>query len=292
MNYSFNLVEEMNPSNLKVPWSSACHNKEGTIKDFTNDALTQGCIMMCNFNNSIRSKENAYGCSIVGFDFDGGATIIDARNKFSGISHISLFSKNHLKDKQDGKGIVERFHIFAFLDNVIDSSEIYSHIWTSMNNKIGATADGQACDISRLWAQHMSLAWYEKGATIDTKKITDEYIIKTKFDSLRMKLCEEKEKKLRRFLTVDPLAVAMKLASRYKPAISGQNGHNQTIGVARMARKCGLCESEIYQVLVEYNKKCRPMWSDKELKHKANSAYFIETDRLSPGYMKKVLENV
>jgi hypothetical protein len=44
-------------------------------------------------------------------------------------------SKNHLKDKGDGKGIIQRFHLYIELDSPIDNVEYYKFLWC----KIGDT---------------------------------------------------------------------------------------------------------------------------------------------------------
>lgn len=58
------------------------------------------------------------------------------------------------------------------------------------------------------------------------------------------------------------------------PAVSGQGGHAQTMWAARcMVWGFDLGESRGYDVLAShYNPRCRPPWSEKELRHKAAEA--------------------
>jgi len=51
-------------------------------------------------------------------------------------------------------------------------------------------------------------------------------------------------------------------------AISGQHGHDQTFTVACELFRFGLDESDAWALLCDYNRRCQPKWSEKELKHK------------------------
>lgn len=58
------------------------------------------------------------------------------------------------------------------------------------------------------------------------------------------------------------------------PAISGQNGHNQTFAVTQ-ALVHGFClkpEATVQLLREHYNPRCEPPWSEKELQHKVDSA--------------------
>lgn len=56
-------------------------------------------------------------------------------------------------------------------------------------------------------------------------------------------------------------------------AVSGQGGHDQTFNAAcRAAVDFGLNRDEVRLVLEEFNARCVPPWSEKELEHKADEA--------------------
>jgi len=66
-------------------------------------------------------------------------------------------------------------------------------------------------------------------------------------------------------------------AARYlacvDPAIAGQGGHNQTFRAAcSLVLGFGLTVDEAMPLLAEYNLRCEPPWSEKELLHKLESA--------------------
>lgn len=66
---------------------------------------------------------------------------------------------------------------------------------------------------------------------------------------------------------------ARKWVAKADPAISGSGGHNATWAVARKcAADFGLDYQQTLDILYEYNERCQPPWSPKELEHKARQA--------------------
>ena len=58
-----------------------------------------------------------------------------------------------------------------------------------------------------------------------------------------------------------------------EPAVSGQHGHDATYRVACKLVEFGLTRIEAEPLLTEYSERCKPPWSDKELKHKLEDAF-------------------
>jgi hypothetical protein len=56
-------------------------------------------------------------------------------------------------------------------------------------------------------------------------------------------------------------------------AVSGAGGHDQTFSVACKLVEFGLPRDEAWPLLVEYNQRCAPAWSESELRHKLEDAY-------------------
>lgn len=65
------------------------------------------------------------------------------------------------------------------------------------------------------------------------------------------------------------------------PAISGNRGHDKTFGVAcRVGPGFDLTEDEAFHYLkTQYNPRCQPPWTDKEIRHKIADAYKNEPRR-------------
>lgn len=56
-------------------------------------------------------------------------------------------------------------------------------------------------------------------------------------------------------------------------AISGSGGHAATFAVARrLLADFELDEADAWDLLFEYNTRCQPPWSERELRHKLESA--------------------
>jgi hypothetical protein len=57
------------------------------------------------------------------------------------------------------------------------------------------------------------------------------------------------------------------------PAISGQKGHAAAFAVAKkLVHDFGMTEHDAWSILVDYNARCKPLWSERELRHKLESA--------------------
>lgn len=71
----------------------------------------------------------------------------------------------------------------------------------------------------------------------------------------------------------DAFARCRAYVAKMPGAISGAGGHNLTLHVACECRRFGLSKSEARQILDEYNLRCEPPWSDREIEHKILSAW-------------------
>src|SRR5208337_2789273 len=62
--------------------------------------------------------------------------------------------------------------------------------------------------------------------------------------------------------------------AKVDPAVSGQGGHNQTMRAAGIIVRSRIPNDGIaWQLLNEYNARCQPEWSEKELRHKLDDAF-------------------
>ncbi len=72
---------------------------------------------------------------------------------------------------------------------------------------------------------------------------------------------------------LDLVERARRYVAKMPPAVSGQHGHDQTFAVAcALIQGFGLSRAEAEPLLREYNTRCEPSWSDRELAHKLTSA--------------------
>ncbi len=71
----------------------------------------------------------------------------------------------------------------------------------------------------------------------------------------------------------DVVARARSYVAAMPAAVSGQGGHNQTFAVACvLVQGFGLSQQEAWALLKDYNARCQPPWSEKELWHKLEDA--------------------
>jgi len=71
----------------------------------------------------------------------------------------------------------------------------------------------------------------------------------------------------------DPVEAARKYVSRIEGAVSGAGGHNKTYRVASLlVEGFGLTDDQAFGVLQGWNASCRPEWSERDLRHKIESA--------------------
>lgn len=78
----------------------------------------------------------------------------------------------------------------------------------------------------------------------------------------------------------------LKYLNACPPAISGQEGHNQTYYVAcKLYQGFNLNESEVLSYLKIYNERCQPPWDDKALARKANQAAISKKHKHAAGHL-------
>jgi hypothetical protein len=85
-------------------------------------------------------------------------------------------------------------------------------------------------------------------------------------------------------VAASPVERARAYVAKMPSAVSGAGGHNQTFEVAQvLARGFSLARDEAWGLLCEYNARCQPPWSERELAHKLDSA--IAESKLPQGYL-------
>lgn len=72
---------------------------------------------------------------------------------------------------------------------------------------------------------------------------------------------------------IDLFERARRYVGKMPPAVSGSSGHNATFHVACvLVQGFGLSAEQAYPLLAEFNQRCAPPWSEKELRHKLKGA--------------------
>jgi hypothetical protein len=72
------------------------------------------------------------------------------------------------------------------------------------------------------------------------------------------------------------------------PAISGQSGHDATFAVAKkLVHDFGMSEHDAWPILLDYNSRCQPPWSERELRHKLENAGKLTRAAKSRGHLRQ-----
>lgn len=81
-------------------------------------------------------------------------------------------------------------------------------------------------------------------------------------------------------VSFDPLSRARAYVDKIPGAVSGAGGHGQTFAVARVL-VTGFClsEGDALRLLLEYNARCSPPWTEHELHHKIRSALTTPSEK-------------
>lgn len=216
------------------------------------------------FKDERRLLANCRSVFALCLDYDDGETIDAAQALWSGNAGLLHTSRKHRPE-------APRFRLVLPLARPVSPFE-FSALWTRAAHHAGRKPDPQAKDASRFWylpgcpagSEFVARSW--DGPWLDP----DEWLRKP----------DPTQAAPRSNVTAPP-RVGSDLesrASRYlakiPAAVSGQGGHQQTWEAAVvLARGFKLSEEQTFRLLRdEYNQRCEPPWSEKELLHKAQHA--------------------
>src|SRR5258708_6257419 len=130
------------PSGMVDPETKAMHGSEvGLVQEI--EGLSDLATLAVNFDlapavfqQNIRRKANLLSMDWLIYDFDDGTSSGRIHEILAGdnyrdwrLNHVLAGSKNHLRDKGDGRGQVERFHFFIPLRTPITDADLYSFVW-------------------------------------------------------------------------------------------------------------------------------------------------------------------
>lgn len=207
------------------------------------------------FDPPIRALENVQRVSMLCLDYDGGedlATTIAKFAKYEGLYHTT---RSHRED-------AHRFRVVLRLDRPVTPKE-FAKLWRSFHKEAG-NIDEKPKDPSRFWympgvaAGGPFKADLLKGAPL----CVDEWLAKVKTP-------EPRERKQR--MGVEERA--SRYVEKMGASIEGAGGHQACWAAALVLVKgFDLDEGTALDLLHEFNDRCDPPWSDRELEHKIANA--------------------
>jgi len=266
------------------------------LNDFSTIAL-QTHICCGIFKDNIRRLVNFEYINFLQYDFDNGTSPEEVIKIFRRYNKVILASKNHMLDKNDGKGIIPRFHLFLQLDSPVTDYEFYSFIIKRIADDEKIAIDRRSVDATRYFYKHSDILHVmtarENIISKNYKPFYDDYNRKKDLeDDERLKYLENSNKKYS--ITSDQRYKAAKqlVQTKVKASISGNGGNNNTFNVACYGVKCGLNDAALKDLLNWYNDNyCFPKWSKSGIDNKIKYAKKIVkySDHFTPPYIFKII---
>lgn len=228
------------------------------------------------FRGDKRGRSHVERVTALVLDYDGTATESEALAPWEGASGFLHTTKSHTPENPS-------FRILLHLSRPVSAFE-YDAIWVRLNAHCGGKLDRQARDPSRFWFMPSRAAGDSfrvrefPGLPLDP----DEWLAKpdpepkaTASPRLDNSDLDRNERRVKR---------AIAYVSRIDGAISGSHGHKATWAVAcALVRGFSLSQRDALAILTnDYNPRCRPPWSAKELEHKIVQAGKAQ---LADGYL-------
>jgi hypothetical protein len=222
----------------------------------------------------VRASENVRQVFALCLDFDEGeelqAAVLRAKKLGRGVMHTTR------KHQRDGNG--DRFRIVLELSRPVSPFE-FAELWKRVAPAAG-NVDPAPKDASRFWflpgttgnQEFLARDW--EGEPLDV----DAWLAKADPAAARP------EATVSRAARADVEERARKYVAKMDPAIAGQKGHRATWDVALvLMRGFSLTEDRAYAVLCEYNTRCDPPWSERELRHKLDGA--AKSEKVPRGFL-------
>lgn len=252
------------------------------------------------FFNKKRNLDNFKEIWFLQFDFDNGVTHEEIINKLGKTTNMVIMaSKNHMKDKNDGKGEIPRFHVFLPMQKPINDSEFYHFCIKFLSKKWDIPIDVQATDATRYMFKHSKCLYINKSGwnlDISAYQLKLKWIAEVQQNELENEKRTERlkiENKNNNISFEQRLEAAKKIVkNNIGESIEGNDGDRTTFIAMCCAVQCGLSDEKIKEFSNWYNQNyCRPQWSNKALQHKIKSAKkkVLSGDHYPPRYILKVL---
>ena len=165
-----------------------------TLEEFANIAI-RAHIAPAVFRDNKRDGLNFISTDFLSFDFDNGIQTADAvHNQLCGrlLNHALIASKNHLKDKGDGRGIIQRFHVFIPLSVPIADKSLYKFGVRKFAQLHGWQTDKACSDATRYFYRHSEILFVKENLKpLDTewigslKRLDEKKVVATRISPVK-----------------------------------------------------------------------------------------------------------
>lgn len=236
------------------------------------------------------------------FDFDTGISHEEIINRIGkdSVNIVIMASKNHLKDKNDGKGAIPRFHVFLPLKSPITDSDFYHYCIKYYAKKWNIPIDKQVSDATRYMFKHSKCLYINNSKwnmDVTTGMVKLSWLAEQKHaEEENQKRTEQLAQDNRNYnITFDErLDAAKKMVQDYVgESVEGHGGDVNTFKAICYGIKCGLNDDYMRTFSDWYNSTyCRPVWTKKALQHKIKCAKkrIQSGDFFSAKYIMKIIK--
>jgi hypothetical protein len=240
----------------------------------TADKFSLSGFSFSTFRDDYRDLEHFEEAHAVGFDLDGEGTNLDECAEALGEFYGFLYSSyRHTSERQRGRAII-------FLDRTATADE-YRRCWRAVVRRL-PTAGQESKDASRLWFAPGVRPGGEyrfielRGGFLDVDEALACTVEETSpIGGVSAPVVPVKA-------TTPIIERARKYLEHCDVAVSGQRGHLTTFIVAqKMVRGFQLDKDTAYSLLSVWNQRCRPEWSEAELRRKIQQA--ADVGDMKPG---------
>ena len=209
------------------------------------------------FENNYRKGDNWNGSDMVAFDFDDGKTTwLEVSNvlKKENVNHCVIASTNHLKDKGDGKGIIERFHLFIPFNETVTDPELFPFIALNLCERYDFQCDrGPTKDKCRYYFKHSEpLEIFEHGHSLSVEDFAKRLNLKKRLDEMR-----EIERKRKTKHTFAASGVDAFKRTHYFKMLTDElnadgNRYGRASSIIGVMKKCGVDLSDALSLFDQY----------------------------------------
>lgn len=204
------------------------------------------------FVENRKRQSHLHSIELVAFDFDDGKLTSKAvAHQLNGEQFIIVGSKNHLKDKGDGKGIIERFHVFVPTDVPITSVEFYKYVSKKYASLKKWNVDTSCLEPARYFYQHSQVLFVSQdGTRISVDRFQRMQSLENRIREQRERYFAEHRPKTEETPATDKF-LRTKYAAMLKEELSGGDG--------RYAKRCKIiggmkaCGVAIDQAITLFN---------------------------------------
>ncbi len=213
-----------------------------------------------------RAASNVCGLSALVLDYDNGTPIDDACGTWREYTGALHTSRSHTPEKP-------RFRIVLPFTRVVTPDE-YAILWRwaqKLSTAEGHRIDPACKDVARFWFRPARTAAYETRRLVGDRAIDPDLIVAAhKYEEHE----RQRAAQAQRQTSTDVEKRALRYLEKLPASISGAGGHGALWTAAlALVRGFRIPPARALQMLkTEFNPRCQPPWSERELRHKVEGA--------------------